>query len=56
MIFLDEKEISVIEYNDRVLSFIYRKGILVWQAIRSCFGAGFWVNSNPWFNNEPYKN
>ena len=29
---------------------------LVWIAIRSCFGAGYWVNDKPWLNTEGWKN
>lgn len=34
-----------------------RKGSrIVWTGIRSCFGAGFWVNDKPWLNIEGWKN
>lgn len=34
-----------------------RKGArLIWQAIRSCFGSGYWINGKPWLNEEPWKN
>lgn len=56
MIYLNEKEISIIEYGGKVLSYVYRKGKMVWQAIKSCFGAGFWTNEKAWINEEPYKN
>lgn len=55
MIFLNDKEISAVEYNNKIINYIYRKGKLVWQAIRSCFGAGFWINDYPWSNDEIYK-
>lgn len=29
---------------------------LIWQAVRSCFGAGFWNNNKPWYNDEGWKN
>ena len=29
---------------------------LVWTAIKSCFGAGYWVNEKPWLNSEGWKN
>lgn len=29
---------------------------LVWQAIRSCFGRGWWVNEKPWSNKDVWKN
>lgn len=35
---------------------VYHAGVVVWQAIRSCFGSGFWVNKKPWLNNEGWKN
>ncbi len=35
---------------------IYKGAQLVWTAIRSCFGAGFWVNEKPWLNSEAWKN
>lgn len=35
---------------------IYKGARLVWMAIRSCFGAGFWINEKPWLNSEAWKN
>jgi len=35
---------------------VYKGARLVWMAIRSCFGAGFWLNDRPWLNNEGWKN
>lgn len=35
---------------------IYKGARLVWTAIRSCFGAGFWINDKPWLNDEAWKN
>lgn len=29
---------------------------LIWEAIRSCFGSGFWINNRPWINNSAWKN
>lgn len=28
---------------------------LVWQAVRSCYGAGYWINEKPWIDNEAWK-
>jgi len=39
-----------------VVTEVYRGAQLVWTAIRSCFGAGFWVNDKPWLNSEGWKN
>ena len=35
---------------------IYKGARLVWTAIRSCFGAGLWINEKPWLNDEAWKN
>lgn len=56
MIAFNGKEISEIHYGGKKLSLVYRCDKLVWQAIRSCFGSGFWVNGKPWLNGEGYKN
>lgn len=29
---------------------------LIWQAISSCFGAGYWSNQQAWINNEGWHN
>lgn len=35
---------------------IYQYGVVLWQAVRSCFGSGIWVNEKPWINDETWKN
>lgn len=40
----------------RSVTAVYRGAQLVWEAVRSCFGAGFWLNDKPWLNNEGWKN
>lgn len=30
--------------------------ILVWQAVRSCFGSGVWVSAKPWLGQEKWIN
>lgn len=40
----------------QVVQEIYKGANLVWQAQRSCFGAGFWSNDKPWLNLEGWKN
>ena len=33
-----------------------RKGTrLIWQAIRSCFGAGWWRGDKPWIGTDAWK-
>lgn len=56
MIYFNNKEITKIITTNKEISYICKGALLVWQAIRSCFGAGFWVNEKPWINEEGWKN
>lgn len=54
---------SVVAIEKRPTAFVrrvfleVRKGSrIIWTGIRSCFGAGFWVNEKPWLNDEGWKN
>ena len=40
MIKLGNKEISAIRLGNNVISAVYKGSVLIWQAIRSCFGSG----------------
>ena len=40
----------------KVVVSIYHMGRQVWQAVRSCFGSGGWINDAPWLNDEGWKN
>lgn len=60
MISIGGKEITQISIVKdgviRAISYIYQGSRLVWQAIRSCFGSGFWTNIKPWSNTEGWRN
>lgn len=56
MIFKQGKEITNIFKGKVAIAAIYRGAQLVWEAINSCFGKGFWVNIKPWSNNDAWKN
>lgn len=56
MIYLNYKEFAETHFGGRTVSVVYNGVKLVWQAIRSCFGAGYWKNDAPWSNNEGWKN
>ena len=56
MIFLGNKELSSAHIDKRAITQIYKGAILIWEAIKSCFGAGFWKNDAPWSNDEGWKN
>lgn len=50
------KEIDLISIGNKSISFIYKGVIKVWEAIKSCFGKGFWLNEYPWNNTDAWKN
>lgn len=55
-IFRKEKEITSIYFGRKVVTAVYYGAKLVWEAVRSCFGNGFWINSSGWDNEESWKN
>lgn len=56
MIYKGNKEIIALNRDKKIYVAIYHGARLVWQAIRSCFGAGFWNNDKPWSNDETWNN
>ena len=56
MIYINGKEVSLVYYGEKAISTVMKGSRLVWQAIRSCFGAGYWVNEKSWINEEGWKN
>lgn len=56
MAFKHKKEIIQIFRQKIPMQTIYKGGVILWQAVRSCFGSGVWVNDKPWINDEAWKN
>lgn len=56
MLFKDGVEITSVHKDSRLISMIFKGTILVWEAIRSCFGRGFWINKFGWSNEDGWKN
>lgn len=56
MIIKNGKELSALYRGTKVISYVYQGSRLVWQAITSCFGAGYWRNDYPWKNEDCWKN
>ena len=51
-----KKEMVLIAALGHAVTSVYAGAHLVWQAVRSCFGAGWWNNAKPWDNTEGWKN
>lgn len=56
MIIKDYNSQSQEYFGGRVISAVYKGLQLVWTAIRSCFGKGYWINNKPWVNADAWKN
>ena len=51
-----KKEMTGITALGHAVTAVYAGARLAWQAVRSCFGAGWWNNVKPWDNTEGWKN
>ncbi len=49
------KEITGVYIGRRALSAIYVGTRLVWSAISSCFGSGFWRGDKPWSRTDGWR-
>lgn len=56
MIHKDGKEITGVRINGKIVVAIYLGTKLIWEAINSCFGKGFWINKKPWSNKDGWRN
>ena len=54
--FTKGNEIKELRFYGKVIQAVYSGVKVIWEAIRSCFGAGFWANDKPWVNDEGWKN
>lgn len=55
-IFNNNKEIISVFSKNKIIVSIYKGTRLLWEAINSCFGKGFWINVKPWNNKDGWKN
>lgn len=55
MIYNNEKETTGVYAERRVITAVYVGARLVWEAIRSCFGSGSWIEDRPWLDDDPWK-
>lgn len=50
------KEISSIKIKNKLITIVRVGKRIVWEAINSCFGRGYWIDDKPWNDNDMYKN
>ena len=55
MIFRNGKEVTAVYLGEKAIAAVYHGAVLVWQAVRSCFGCGRWIGKKPWLGKERWK-
>lgn len=55
MIGAGENQIAIIQAGKIAVSYVYAGARLVWQAINSCFGAGFWQSKKSWSRKDGWR-
>jgi hypothetical protein len=55
MLYKSGNKIGGVYFNNKVITKIYHGANLVWQLIKSCFGAGYWISVNPWLGSDAWK-
>ena len=53
---IGKKDITAIHIGRKAVSAVYKGAVLVWSAVRSCFGNGHWDGDKPWDSNDSWKN
>ena len=56
MIIRNGKQVEEIFHGTLPLTEVYHRKYLIWQAARSCFGSGYWINDRPWLNEDAWRN
>lgn len=56
MLWIGGKQVNRLYIGSKAVQSLYVGARLVWEAARSCFGSGRWLNDKPWLNNEDWKN
>lgn len=55
MIYINGKEITGIYVGRKMVTAVYAGARLVWQAVSSCFGAGYWQSVKRWNGKDGWK-
>lgn len=56
MLYKAKREIGFIKAMNTITTEVRKGARLVWAAVRSCYGKGYWINSAPWSNTDSWKN
>ncbi len=56
MIYKDYGSQGAEYHGSRAIAAVYKGLELVWTAVRSCFGKGYWINDKPWVDTDAWRN
>lgn len=56
MLYRQGKEVVELLLGTLPLSELRKGQVLIWQAVRSCFGSGGWIDDKPWIDDEGWRN
>lgn len=56
MIQIDDKTVGSIYLGLVSIEAVYLGAQLVWQAVASCFGSGYWIRNKVWSNKDGWRN
>lgn len=56
MNFRNKKEVVDIHVAGKTGTMLYKGRRLVWEAVKSCFGRGMWINGKGWVNADAWRN
>lgn len=56
MITRDGIELTARYYGTKAITAVYLGATLIWEAINSCFGSGYWVRDKSWSSTDAWRN
>ena len=56
MKWVGKDKLELLYVGKQAVSQLYYGATLICEAIRSCFGKGYWRNKKPWINKESWRN
>lgn len=56
MLLIGNEKVGRLYIGKEAVQAMYYGATLIWIAVRSCFGSGYWINNKPWLNNEGWEN
>lgn len=56
MLYRGKDKIARLYVGGQAVRILYRGAVKIWEAVSSCFGAGWWRGDKPWKGSDSWKN